>query len=125
MSYPATRGKLSGIGVAIGYCGTIFVGLLIFLLDLPVPTIFFVAAALYGLFAIPLFLVVREAPTAGAPGRRLGTPRRRWTSSERRSGNARTVPGLGRFLLGRFFYSDAVNTIIVVMSDRRRPRRWA
>jgi MFS-type transporter involved in bile tolerance (Atg22 family) len=26
------------------------------------------------------------------------------------------VPGLGRFLLGRFFYSDAVNTIIVVMS---------
>jgi len=26
------------------------------------------------------------------------------------------VPGLGRFLLGRFFYSDAVNTVIVVMS---------
>jgi MFS transporter, UMF1 family len=26
------------------------------------------------------------------------------------------VPGLGRFLLGRFFYSDAVNTIIVVMT---------
>ena len=26
------------------------------------------------------------------------------------------MPGLGRFLLGRFFYSDAVNTIIVVMS---------
>jgi UMF1 family MFS transporter len=30
--------------------------------------------------------------------------------------HARTVPGLGRFLLGRFFYSDAVNTVIVVMS---------
>ena len=26
------------------------------------------------------------------------------------------MPGLGRFLLGRFFYSDAVNTVIVVMS---------
>jgi UMF1 family MFS transporter len=26
------------------------------------------------------------------------------------------VPGLDRFLLGRFFYSDAVNTIIVVMA---------
>ena len=25
-------------------------------------------------------------------------------------------PGLPRFLLGRFFYSDAVNTVIVVMS---------
>jgi UMF1 family MFS transporter len=30
--------------------------------------------------------------------------------------DARTVPGLPRFLLGRFFYSDAVNTIIVVMA---------
>ncbi len=30
--------------------------------------------------------------------------------------HARTVPSLGRFLLGRFFYSDAVNTVIVVMS---------
>ena len=30
--------------------------------------------------------------------------------------HARTVPGLLRFLVGRFFYSDAVNTLIVVMS---------
>jgi UMF1 family MFS transporter len=30
--------------------------------------------------------------------------------------HARAVPGLGRFLVGRFFYSDAVNTIIIVMS---------
>ena len=30
--------------------------------------------------------------------------------------HARLVPGLGRFLVGRFFYSDAVNTVIVVMS---------
>ena len=30
--------------------------------------------------------------------------------------HAREVPGLPRFLLGRFFYSDAVNTVIVVMS---------
>ena len=26
------------------------------------------------------------------------------------------MPGLWRFLIGRFFYSDAVNTVIVVMS---------
>ena len=30
--------------------------------------------------------------------------------------HAREVPGLWRFLFGRFFYSDAVNTVIVVMS---------
>jgi UMF1 family MFS transporter len=116
VSHPATRGKLSGIGVAVGYCGTIFVGLLIFLLDLPVPSVFLVAAALYGLFAIPLFLVVREPARADVAGPRLrdGTAAlgQLWTTIRR----ARDVPGLGRFLLGRFFYSDAVNTIIVVMA---------
>ena len=35
VSYPATRGKLSGMGTAIGYCGTVFVGLLIFFLEHP------------------------------------------------------------------------------------------
>ena len=66
VSYPATRGTLSGIGVAIGYLGTIFSGLLILalelLFDMPVEQRFVLAAVLYGLFAIPIFLVVREAP---------------------------------------------------------------
>ena len=117
VSRPETRGTLSGIGVAIGYCGTIFIGLLIFLLDLPIESVFLVAAVLFGLFAIPIFLVVREPPaTAGdaAAGVRdavavLGQLR---TTIRARA----DVPGLPRFLLGRFFYSDAVNTIIVVMS---------
>ena len=116
VSHPETRGKLSGIGVAVGYCGTIFIGVLIFLLDLPVPSVFLVAAVLYGLFAIPLFLVVREPVT---PGSRAPTLREALASLNQLAttiGHARTVPGLGRFLLGRFFYSDAVNTIIVVMA---------
>ena len=116
VSYPETRGKLSGIGVAIGYCGTIFIGLLIFLLDLPVPSVFFVAAALYGLFAIPLFLVVRESSLAGADRPTVRDAVAALTQLKTTIGHAKAVPGLGRFLLGRFFYSDAVNTIIVVMS---------
>lgn len=117
VSYPETRGKLSGIGVAIGYGGTIFIGLLIFLLDLPIDGVFFVAALLYLLFAIPLFLVVREPqppPGTPRPGLRdaIASLSQVWTTIQ----HARTVPGLGRFLVGRFFYSDAVNTIIVVMS---------
>jgi UMF1 family MFS transporter len=114
VSYPSTRGKLSGIGVAVGYCGTIFIGILIFLLDLPVPSIFLVAAALYGLFAIPLFLVVKEH---GAVGRISPSDvTSSWSQLRTTIGHAREIPGLGRFLLGRFFYSDAVNTIIVVMA---------
>jgi MFS transporter, UMF1 family len=116
VSYPETRGKLSGIGVAIGYCGTIFIGLLIFLLDLPVPSVFFVAAALYGLFAIPLFLVVRESSLAGADRPTVRDAVAALTQLKTTIEHAKAVPGLGRFLLGRFFYSDAVNTIIVVMS---------
>jgi MFS transporter, UMF1 family len=117
VSYPDTRGKLSGIGVAIGYCGTIFIGITIFLLGLPIEAVFLVAAALYGLFAIPLFLVVREPrPPEGTPepGLRdaVASLTQLWSTIQ----DARAVPGLGRFLVGRFFYSDAVNTIIVVMS---------
>jgi MFS transporter, UMF1 family len=117
VSYPETRGKLSGIGVAIGYCGTIFIGITIFLLGLPVEAVFFVAAALYGLFAIPIFLVVHEAkPPPGTP--RPGFRDALASLGQLRAtiADAKTVPGLSRFLVGRFFYSDAVNTIIAVMS---------
>jgi UMF1 family MFS transporter len=102
VSYPETRGKLSGIGTAIGYCGTVFVGLLIFLLDIPVVDRFRLTAVLFLVFAIPIFLVVRERRAPDEP--------------PLRAAHARQVPGLGRFLVGRFFYSDAVNTVIVVMS---------
>jgi MFS transporter, UMF1 family len=117
VSYPETRGTLSGFGVAIGYGGTIFIGLLIFLLDLPIESVFFVAAALYGLFAIPLFLVVREAkPPPGTPEPGLREALAALGQLKATILDARTVPGLPRFLIGRFFYSDAVNTIIVVMA---------
>ena len=120
VSRPATRGTLSGIGVAIGYLGTIFSGLLILalevLVDMPVSQRFVLAAALYAIFAIPIFLVVREAPPP--PGSRLRVTDLVGSFGQLRTTieHARAVPGLGRFLLGRFFYSDAVNTVIVVMS---------
>lgn len=114
VSTPESRGRLSGIGVAIGYCGTVFAGLLLLILDASVEQRFVIAAALFGLFAIPIFLVVRESGTvarisvsdvAGSLGQLRESVR-----------HAREVPGLLRFLIGRFFYSDAVNTIIVVMT---------
>jgi MFS transporter, UMF1 family len=114
VSLAASRGRLSGIGVAVGYLGTIFVGLLIFAVGIPIEDRFRVAAVLFGIFALPIFLVVRETKTGKGPSRaELG---RAWSQLFRTIDHARTVPGLGRFLLGRFFYSDAVNTVIVVMS---------
>src|SRR4029077_7433825 len=64
VSLPPTRGRLSGIGVAVGYLGTIFVGLLIFFADLPVEKRFAIRAVLFALFALPIFIFVKEdAPT--------------------------------------------------------------
>jgi MFS transporter, UMF1 family len=114
VSKPETRGKLSGIGVGIGYGGTIFVGLFMYLLGIGVDDRFFVAAVLFALFALPIFLFVRESGPIGRVSMRdvLGSLTQVRASIE----HAREVPGLLRFLVARFFYSDAVNTIIVVMT---------
>ncbi len=115
VSLPSTRGKLSGIGVAIGYMGTIFVAIVLILFGAGPEQIFLVAGVLFAIFAAPIFLVVREpaSPTA----RITVTDVIQTLGQLRRSiAHARAVPGLGRFLLGRFFYTDAVSTLIVVMS---------
>jgi MFS transporter, UMF1 family len=116
VSNPATRGKLSGIGTAIGYCGTVFVGLLIFLLDIAVVDRFRLTAILFLIFAIPIFVFVREPRIEGQKAVTAADIRDAFGQLRRSIAHARAVPGLGRFLLGRFFYSDAVNTVIVVMS---------
>jgi UMF1 family MFS transporter len=105
-----------GIGTAIGYCGTIVVGLLIFLLDVPVADRFRLAALLFLIFAIPIFAIVREPRVSDERPLTLGDVVASFGQLRLSIDHARQVPGLGRFLVGRFFYSDAVNTVIVVMS---------
>jgi MFS transporter, UMF1 family len=113
---PEASGRVSGLGVAIGYLGTIIIAGLILVLDSgSQPITFLLAAGLYALFAIPIFVVVRER---GVPGYRfrvadaLGS----WAQLATTIRHAREVPGLLRFLVARFFYTDPVNTVIVVMS---------
>ncbi|MGP1673616.1 MAG: MFS transporter [Candidatus Limnocylindrales bacterium] len=115
VSYPATRGKLSGIGVAVGYMGTIFVALVLLVLDIGPEGMFLIAGILFAIFATPIFLVVRERPSSG-PGIGMRDVLASLGQVRETIAHARAVPGLARFLLGRFFYSDAVNTLIVVMS---------
>ena len=114
VSRTETRGRLSGIGVGVGYGGTIFVGLFMLGLGVGVDDRFLVAAVLFALFAIPMFLFVRESGPIG----RVTVQDVVGSLTQLRSSiaHAREVPGLLRFLVARFFYSDAVNTIIVVMS---------
>ena len=96
--------------------GTVFVGLLIFLADIAVPDRFLLTAVLFGVFAVPIFVVVRERRTGDEPAMTVRDITGSWAQLGRTVEHAREVPGLLRFLVGRFFYSDAVNTIIVVMT---------
>ena len=118
---PIARGRLSGIGVALGYCGTLVVGAIL-LLGITVederstPATFALVAGLFAVFGGPLFLLVRERDRAGArfsaadAGRSFG-------QLARTIAHARESPGLLRFIVARFFYSDPVNTAIAVMSS--------
>ena len=114
---PGARGRVSGIGVAIGYLGTIIIALLILILDSKAsPLTFFMAAGLFGLFAIPIFVIVREPPKADAEPFRVRDAIGSWSQLRTTFEHARAVPGMVRFLVGRFFYTDPVNTVIVIMS---------
>ena len=114
---PEARGRVSGLGVAIGYLGTIVMALLILVLNSKASSLtFFMAAGLFAIFSVPLFLNVREPKKADAQPFRVRDVVGSWTQLRQTIDDARSVPGLGRFLLSRFFYTDPVNTVIVVMS---------
>jgi UMF1 family MFS transporter len=115
---PEARGRLSGIGVALGYTGTIVSGLLFKLTtdangDSTAAS-FLLVGSLFAVFATPLFLWVREREVPGQF--RMVDALRSWAQLGETVSHARETPGLLRFLVGRFFYSDPINTAIVVMS---------
>jgi UMF1 family MFS transporter len=120
VALPSKRGRLSGIGVGLGYLGTIVSGLLLrFTTDdegLITALSFVLVASLFAIFAIPLFLVVRERTRDDATAFRVMDAVGSWRQLGVTWQHAGEQPGLRRFIVGRFFYSDGVNTAIAVMS---------
>lgn len=120
VALPEKRGRLSGIGVGLGYLGTIVSGLLLrFTTDdegLITAMSFVLVASLFAIFAIPLFLVVKEQRKADAVPFRAADAIGSWRQLGITWQHAGEQPGLRRFIVGRFFYSDGVNTAIAVMS---------
>ncbi len=118
---PLARGRLSGIGVGLGYCGTLLVGGLLLLgvtidtNDQSTPATFVLVAGLFLVFAGPLFLFVREQARSGTPFSAIDAVSS-WSQLGTTIRNAAATPGLLRFIIARFFYSDPVNTAIAVMS---------
>ncbi len=115
------QGLVSGMGVGLGYIGTILIVVLLGLPDqIGYRATFLVSAGLFFALALPCFLLVKE---------------RRVTSRQRFSGALvkqqflsvlRTIRGLPKdraimwFLLGNFFCVDVLNTAILYFGDFTR-----
>lgn len=115
VSTDANRAWVSGLGVGIGYLGS-FIGLGIGLLTLDVlgwsyAATFRSLAVAFLVFAIPTFLFVSEQPRVTAPGPAPSVARiaTELVDAWRR---AAKYPDAFRFLIGRFLYTDAINTLI-------------
>jgi UMF1 family MFS transporter len=112
------RGRIGGIGIGVGYLGAyIAVGLGLALRPMHYPLYFGIVAACFAALAVPCVLFVRERgnpnprPIGGL--RVIGEATRRTLDALR---DGRRYPGLLRFLIGRVFYTDAINTVIAFMS---------
>jgi UMF1 family MFS transporter len=72
---------------------------------------------LFLLFALPCFFFVRERPNArlNDPTAPRPTLQGGITQTARTLREARKIPGLFTFLIANFFYSDALNTVIIAM----------
>jgi MFS transporter, UMF1 family len=114
VSTPANRGRISGLGVGVGYIGSfIGVGIGVVTLDvlgLSYAATFLVLALAFLVLALPAFFFIEER--GGHDDAPLPAPRdigRRLVASWRLAG---TYDGVVRFLVGRFLYTDAINTLI-------------
>ncbi len=107
-----SRARVSGIGVAVGLVGALVALVLIGMIatDGHAQRAFLPGAALFGLFALPLFVLVREHREP-APRPPIG-PFAQLAETVRR---ARREPH-GRLLLARFFYVDAIATVLQFMT---------
>ena len=116
VSSPESRGRVSGFGVGLGYVGS-FIGLGIGFLvrdTLGYQWVFRVTAVLFFLFAIPIFVWVRE-PSRPNRLRSQSGLHGVFGQVARTLKQVRRYRGLGRFLFGRAFYTDAANTLIIFM----------
>ena len=113
----SNRGKIGGIGVGVGYLGSyLAVGASLWLgTDRP-ELLFTLYAVAFALFAVPCFVFVRErgnpAPQPASLTAAVASVRRTVATLR----ETREFPGLARFLVGRVFYTDAINTVISFMT---------
>ena len=113
VSTPENRGWMSGLGNAVGYMGTILIVVILLVTGLDVQTTFVVAPILFLILAVPMFIFIKEDGRRAVVEHPIGAA---WSQTWRTVRSLSSYPGLGRFLLARFFYTDALNTSITIMT---------
>jgi UMF1 family MFS transporter len=109
-------GRVAGLGVGLGYVGTIF-GLLAvgpIVERYGRQAAFIPTAILFLVFALPVMLVTKDKAAPAAAGR-VDIPRQ-FKKIRNTLANTRRYPGLLRFLIANVLFADAVNTVIVFMA---------
>jgi UMF1 family MFS transporter len=117
VSTEENRGRIGGIGVGVGYLGSyLAVGIGLLLGTDNKPMLFTMIGVAFLVFATPCFLFVLERgnPHPRPIGLRMVIDSTRETL--RTLASSQEYPGLLRFLIGRVFYTDSINTVIMVMS---------
>jgi UMF1 family MFS transporter len=112
------RGRISGIGVGIGYLGSYFaVGIGFLPQSADKPFLFTAIAVAFLALSVPCFLFVRERGNPNPqPVFSLAMIRESTRETLRTLRSGHEHPGLIRFLVGRVFYTDAINTVISIMT---------
>jgi UMF1 family MFS transporter len=113
VSTSENRGRISGMGVAFGYVGSLLgfgVATLLQNFGYSYIEIFRAVAVMFLLFSLPAFIFIKEKKVSDQKSSIKITESitlviKSWIHSTQ-------YPGLTRFLIGRFFYADAINTLI-------------
>ncbi|MFN8629544.1 MAG: MFS transporter [Chloroflexota bacterium] len=114
VSTSENRGRIASLSTGVGYMGTVFVGILLILTDLSVEMTFVVAAILFFVLSLPTFIFLKDDQSRrNVDAHPIGAA---WTQTWRTVKSLHLYPGLGRFLLSRFFYTDALNTSVTIMT---------
>ena len=119
VSTEENRGRVGGIGVGIGFFGSYLgVGAGLVLIEIcgaDFRDIFAVTAVIFLLFAWPAFVFVRERGNPQKQRFSLSMVPEAVRQVKETFHASKKYPGLLRFLIGRVFYTDAVNTVVMMM----------
>lgn len=119
VSTDKNRSKVSGSGVAVGFIGSyVAVGIVgvTYSLDWTFHQRFIALALMFLLFAWPAFFFIRERPRHSPMKFSLKLMRTAAADTSRTLRALGKYPGVARFLIGRALYTDAANTVAIMMT---------